>query len=120
MAALTLDTRDYVLMSLDAAFAPDLEQAIFMRLNIQRGKYWANPNLGSRFYLLRRAKDVSRNVLLCKQYADEALEDLMPDRVASIVTRATQTVQSRVDLHIEVTHLSGSQQTILYHVPVGN
>ena len=120
MAALTLNTRDYVLISLDAAFVPDLEQAVFMRLNMHRGKYWANPSLGSRFYLLKRAKDVSRNVLLCKQYADEALEDLVPDRAASIVTMATQTIQSRVDLHIAITHLSGEQQTILYHVPVGN
>ena len=120
MASLTLDTKDYVLISLDEAFADDVTQAVCMRLNIHRGKYWANPNLGSRFYLLRRAKDVKRNLLLAKQYAEEALADLVPARLKSVTVEASRKQAGRIDLKIVVTRLTGQQQTILYFVPVGN
>jgi hypothetical protein len=76
MAKIDIKTRDYIVESLDENFDVDLIQAIIMRLKIQRRKYWANPNLGSRLYLLRRSKDVPRNRLLAVQYAEEALEDL--------------------------------------------
>jgi len=119
MANIDLKTKDYVLMSLDAAFSKDEVQAICQRLNIHRRKYWANPNLGSRFYTLRRSKDVSRTIQTVKQYAEEALEGLVPNRFASILVNAVQTIKSQVDLNIEVTQLSGQKQTILYFVKVG-
>lgn len=119
MASLTNQTRDYILESLDAPFDADLWQAVLMRLNTQRGKYWANPNLGSRFYLMRRSKDVARNRLFAKQYADEALADLTPERVAAITTTVTQSEQSRIDLQIEITRLTGDKQSIIYFVKVG-
>jgi phage gp46-like protein len=119
MATLTNDSRDYVTASLDAEFAADSIAAIFMLLGIQRGKYWANPNIGNRFYLLQRSKDVPRMLLLCKQYADEALADLVPGRFKSIVVTTKKTMRSRIDLHIEATHLTGKKQTILYQVEVG-
>lgn len=119
MAKIDLKTSDYIVESLDENFNPELIQAIVMRLKIHRRKYWANPNLGSRLYLLRRSKDVPRNKLLAVQYADEALEDLIPSRVADIDVTASQSERSRLDLHIEVTLLTGQKQTILYFVPVG-
>ena len=119
MAKIDLKTNDYIVESLDENFNPELVQAIVTRLKIQRGKYWANPNLGSRLYLLRRSKDVPRNRLLAIQYAEEALEDLVPGRVADIDITASQSERSRLDLHIEVTLLTGQKQTIIYFVPVG-
>ena len=90
MARIDIKTRDYIVESLDENFSTDLLQAIILRLSIHRGKYWANPNLGSRFYLLRRSKDVPRIRLLAIQYAKEALEDLKPSRVADIEVTASQ------------------------------
>lgn len=120
MGTINLETKDYVLTSLDVAFHDDVVQAVCLRLNIHRGKYWADPNLGSRFYLLRRSKDVPRMIQLVKQYAEEALNDLIPSRLQSLVVSATQSVKSRVDLNIEITRLTGEKQTIPYFVAVGN
>jgi len=120
MANINLETKDYVLISLDAVFINDDIQSVCQRLNIKRGKYWADPNLGSRLHLLQRSKDLPRNVLLAKQYAEEALLDLVPGRFQSIVVNATQNLKSHVVLKIAVTKLSGQQQTIPYFVPVGN
>lgn len=119
MANINLETKDYVLLSLDAAFQHNDIESVCMRLGIHRGKYWANPNLGSRFYKLKRSKDVSRNVLLAKQYAEEALDDLVPDRFESIDVNASQKIRSQVDLTIDATRISGERMTIMYFVPVG-
>lgn len=119
MANINLETKDYVLLSLDAAFVNDDVQCVCQRLNIHRGKNWADLKIGSRFYLLKRSKDLARNVLLAKQYAEEALSDLVPGRFQSIVVNATQSAKSRVDLAIDVTRLTGDKQTIQYFVPVG-
>ena len=119
MAHLTTNTRDYIIESLDAPLDADLVQAVLMRLNVHRGKYWANPDIGSRFYLMRRAKDVPRNLLLAKQYADEALDDLVPARAQSIITTAQRIEKGRIDLHIEITRLTGEKQIIIYFIQVG-
>lgn len=119
MAEINLKTRDYVIESLNQKFDVSLIQAIIMRLLVHRGKYWANPNLGSRLHLLRRSKDVPRNLLLAEQYAYEALEDMEDSRVVNIDVTATQSEKSRIDLLIEITQLTGEKQSILYFVPVG-
>ena len=119
MATINLETKDYVLLSLDAAFGSDDVQCVCQRLGIHRGKYWANPNLGSRLYLLKRSKDLTRNILLAKQYAEEALLDLVPLRFESITVSAKQSEKSRVDLIIDAVRITGESQKIMYFVPVG-
>lgn len=119
MANLSVNTRDYVIASLDLPFDVELWQSVLMRLNTHRGGYWANPNLGSRFHLMRRSKDVARNRLIAKQYADEALRDLMPARVAAITTTVSQLEKGRINLKIEITRLTGDKQSIIYFVKVG-
>lgn len=119
MGVINLETKDYVLTSLDAAFNDDVVQSVCLRLNIHRGKYWKDPRLGSRFYTLRRSKDVPRLLQTAKQYAEEALSDLVPDRLAALVVNAKQTIQSRIDLDINITRLTGQTQTIQYFVSVG-
>lgn len=119
MGNINLETKDYILTSLDAAFSADVVQAICQRLNIHRGRYWANPNLGSRLYTLRRSKDVPRMLQLVKQYAEEALAELVPSRLDSISITTSQSIVSRIDLDIEVTRLTGESQKIQYFVAVG-
>ena len=119
MATIDLESKDYVLLSLDAAFINDDVQCVCQCLGIHRGKYWANSNLGSRLYLLSRSKDLPRNLLLAKQYAEEALEDLVPSRFESIAVSAKQSEKSRVDLTIDAVRITGESQKILYFVPVG-
>lgn len=119
MGTINLETKDYVLTSLDAAFNDDVVQVVCQRLNIHRGRYWADPNLGSRFYTLKRSKDVPRMLQIVKQYAEEALTDLVPNRLQDLVVSANQTIKSRIDLKIEITRLTGEKQTIPYFVAVG-
>ena len=119
MGTINLENKDYVLLSLDAAFGQDDVQCVCQRLNIHRGKYWADPKLGSRLYLLQRAKDLTRNVLLARLYAEEALIDLVPSRFQSIVVNASQHIHSRVDLSIDVIRLTGEKQSIPYFIAVG-
>ena len=119
MGTINLETKDYVLTSLDAAFNDDVVQCVCARLNIHRGRYWADPNLGSRLYTLKRSKDVTRMLQIVKQYAEEALADLIPNRLQALVVSTTQSIKSRIDLHIEITRLTGEKQTIQYFVTVG-
>ena len=119
MATIDLESKDYVLLSLDATFINDDVQCVCQRLGIHRGKYWANKNLGRRLYLLNRSKDLPRNLLLAKQYAQEALEDLVPSRFESITVAASQSEKSRVDLTIDAVRITGESQKIMYFVPVG-
>ena len=119
MGNINLETKDYVLMSLDSAFNDDVVQSACLRLNIHRYRYWADPNLGSRLYTLKRSKDVPRMLQIVKQYAEEALADLVPARLQSLIVSTTQTIKSRIDLSIEITRLTGERQTIQYFVPIG-
>ena len=119
MTVINLETKDYVLTSLDEAFNDDVVQAVCLRLNIHRGKYWGNPNLGSRFHTFRRSKDLPRILLLAKQYAEEALEDLVPGRFLDLNVSVQNSEVGRIDLLIEITRLNGQIGKILYFVPVG-
>lgn len=111
--------KDYVLQSLDDIFTKDEIQCIYNRLSIERGRYWANANLGSRLYLLKRSKDVKRNHLLAQQYAEEALIDLIPNRFEELEVTVEQNEIGRIELLIEITRLNRQISKILYFVPVG-
>ena len=56
---------------------------------------------------------------IVKQYAEEALTDLVPNRLQDLVVSSTQTIKSRIDLKIEITRLTGEKQTIPYFVAIG-
>lgn len=60
----------------------DLSNAIYLRITVPLGSYWADKTLGSKLYLLARTKDVERNKLLAVQYAKEALQPLLTDKRA--------------------------------------
>lgn len=119
MAKLDLYSKDYVPASLESDFSQDDVEVIKTRLTMHRGKWWRNKNLGSRLYQLAGSKDVKRNIRLAKQYADEALQDLVPARFLNIEVSAAQNESSRIDLKIEVTTLTGHKQNIIHFVQVG-
>ena len=119
MASTNLITKDYVLPSISAPFQDDIINVICQRLHIHRNKYWANPNLGSKLYTLRRSKDVPRISQLAKQYVQEALKDLVPTRLQSFEVQTSQTKTGQLDIDIDITLLTGHTQTIQYFVAVG-
>lgn len=55
----------------------DLGNAVYLRITVPLGSYWADPTLGSRLHLLNRTKDVARNRTLAIQYTKEALQPLI-------------------------------------------
>lgn len=57
----------------------DLSNAVYLRIMVPLGSYWADPSLGSKLHLLRRMKDLARNQALAIQYTREALQPLLAD-----------------------------------------
>jgi phage gp46-like protein len=54
-----------------------LQNAIYLRLEMPLGSWWADPSLGSRLHELSRCKDVSNIAVLARQYAQQALAQLL-------------------------------------------
>lgn len=117
MAKIDLITKDY--KNWEDKFDQDIIDVICQRLNIHRKKYWANPQLGSQLYTLRRSKDVLRVSQLAKQYVEEALKDLVPTRIQKLNVSTSRKMQGKLDIQIEITRLTGQTQTIQYFVAVG-
>lgn len=96
-----------------------LQNAVYLRLMIPLGSYWADPELGSLLYTLRREKDRPRIARLAVQYAREALQGLLDDgRAIAIDVTAEQPHDGRLLLLIEVTDAGGRTQTFQHHVQV--
>lgn len=114
-------TRDYVLLQGQAARDPanGLLNACYLRLTVELGSYWEDLTLGSKLYLLRREKDVSRAVVLAKQYAEQALAPLMPDRATQINVSTFRPGNGRLYLLIEVIAASGETLTFKHPISVG-
>ncbi|MEQ1412259.1 phage GP46 family protein [Acinetobacter indicus] len=119
MAEIDFQNKDYVLPSLNSAFTQDDIQSVLICLYQHRGQHFATPDQGSYLYKLRRSKDVERNKVLARQYAQQALEHMVPNRFRDIQVMAERKEQSRIDLTITLTKLSGQAQIIHYFVPVG-
>lgn len=66
----------------DGTRCNDISNAMYLRISVPLGSYWANPLLGSKLHLLRRAKDVERNKTLAIQWTKEALQGLIDDKRA--------------------------------------
>jgi phage gp46-like protein len=113
-------TRDYVLLSGAAQRDPNgLANAIYLRLSVRLGSYWADKTLGSQLYTLEREKDVARVGLLAKQYAEQALAPILADgRATSITVTTDQPHDGRLYLLIEVVAASGETLTFKYPVKV--
>ncbi|SDH81342.1 Mu-like prophage protein gp46 [Pseudomonas flavescens] len=96
-----------------------LQNAVYLRLMIPLGSYWADPDLGSLLYTLRREKDRARVSRLAVQYTRDALQGLLDDgRALSVEVTAEQPHNGRLLLLIEVADAGGRTQTFKHHVQV--
>jgi len=66
----------------DHIFIGDLSNAIYLRITVPLGSYWADPTLGSLLYTLAGKKYVPRNRSLAIQYATNALQPLIASKRA--------------------------------------
>lgn len=112
-------TRDYVLLAgaVQRDPAGGLANAIYMRLEVPLGSYWADKTLGSRLHELQREKDVTRVAILARQYAEQALAPILADGRATKITVTTQRAAGRLNLLIEVIAANG--QALAFQHPVG-
>ena len=96
-----------------------LQNAVYLRLTVPLGSWWADPTLGSRLYLLKREKDVARVRTLARQYAEQALQPIIDDgRASSITVTANHPANGRLILSIEVVQANGVILPFTHYVKV--
>ncbi|MCY1399561.1 Phage protein GP46 [compost metagenome] len=96
-----------------------LANAVYLRLTVPLGSWFADPALGSRLYELERSKDLSRIGVLACQYAEEALEPLTKDgRAQRIEVSVDQPGNGWLTLRIEVLDAGGRIHTFQHPVRV--
>lgn len=97
----------------------DLQNAVYLRLTVELGSWWADPTLGSRLYLLVREKDTAKKRLLAQQYAEQALQPIVDDgRASSITIIANHPVDGVLTLHISVMQSNNQLKTFTHNVRV--
>lgn len=119
MAKIDFESKDYELPSLNTEFTQDDIQSVLICLHQHRGQHFARPDQGSYLYKLRQSKDVERNKVLARQYSEQALAHMVPDRFRDIQITAERNTAHRIDLTISLIKLSGQAQIIHYFVQVG-
>ncbi|UPG87036.1 phage GP46 family protein [Luteibacter aegosomatis] len=96
-----------------------LANAVYLRLVVPLGSWWAAPTLGSRLHELQREKDVSRVRILARDYALDALKGLLSDgRASAIDVSVSSSSIGWLQLDIDVTEAGGQQQTFNHWVRV--
>lgn len=116
-------TNDYALESISALPIHGkgaLAEAAYLRLLTPKGSYFADIELGSELYKLKRSKDVPRNRRQAVRWATEALEPL---RKAYYLTDITVTAMDAANkgylvLQAILTTANGSQTTTTINVQV--
>lgn len=110
--------QDYQLAS--GRLTPDpaggLANAVYLRLMTPKGRYWAEPLLGSRLHELQRDKDVASKARLAQQYAEQALQPLLADGRANRIGVTVTRQPGRLLLAIEIVKPGG--QVITFQHPV--
>lgn len=95
-----------------------LENAVQMRLKTPLGAYLFAPTLGSKLHLLPR-KDSESTRALAEQYAYQALQPLVTDGRATVITAAATRKRSGwIDLSIHIEQASGDVATFEHPVKV--
>lgn len=69
----------------DNSRVTDLSNAVYLRITVPLGSYWADPKLGSKLYQLAGMKDVQRYKSLAIQYVRQALQPLIDSQRADRV-----------------------------------
>ncbi|MGQ8700612.1 phage GP46 family protein [Serratia marcescens] len=96
-----------------------LQNAVYLRLTVPLGSWWADSTLGSRLYLLKREKDVARVRTLARQYAEQALQPILDDgRASRITVTAQHPANGWLILLIEVEQSNGQIMPFTHRVSV--
>ncbi|MGQ7818833.1 phage GP46 family protein [Metapseudomonas furukawaii] len=96
-----------------------LANAVYLRLCIPLGSWWADPKLGSRLHELARSKDRQRVGVLAQQYAEDALAPLTAEgRAQSVTVSREQRGDGRLLLYIQVLEAGGRLTTFQHPVRV--
>ncbi|MCB5309205.1 phage GP46 family protein [Yersinia massiliensis] len=107
-------TRDYTGESIST-----LANAVYLRLMVPLGSWWADATLGSRLHELAREKDVSRVYTLARQYCEQALQSLIDDgRATAISVTSSRMKPGWLLLHIVVEIAPNQSQTFNHPVRV--
>ncbi len=112
---------DYVLASGQPKRDPaaGLATAIYLRLMVPLGSWWADVALGSRLHELAREKDLPRVAKLARQYAESALAPILEDgRAREIDITTEQPRIGRLHLRVEVLAAGGERLTFTHPVQV--
>jgi len=97
----------------------DLHNAVWLRLRIRKGSYWADPQMGSRLHTLARAKDTPQTRILARQYAEQALQPLLDDKRATALSVDVSAPDTGwLKLVITVTQAGGDVLTFTHPVKV--
>ncbi|TNL09030.1 hypothetical protein CYD30_14565 [Kosakonia cowanii] len=97
----------------------DLHNAVWLRLRIRKGTYWADSQMGSRLHELARAKDTPQTRTLARQYAEQALQPLIDDKRATAVDVVVTSPETGwLLLSITVTSAGGDVLTFRHPVKV--
>lgn len=94
--------------------ATDRRNNVFLSLAIDRGTFFANRDLGSRLYLLTRAKCTVRTEGLARDYAAEALAWLLETGRAAAIDIATSRNPEKGRIDMVVTVDWGDGQPVAY------
>ncbi len=86
-----------------------------------RRGHWADPTLGSRLWLLDRAKETDDVLARAQEYAQEALAWLVADGVARAVNVTAAFVQRGVlALTVTITLADRERYQDVFNLPIGN
>ncbi|WP_084621549.1 phage GP46 family protein [Luteibacter yeojuensis] len=97
----------------------DLRNAVYLRLQVPRGSWFGDKDLGSHMHLLRRAKATPRTLKLAIHYANDALAPLLADGRAQLIeVDGSFSRKNRLALRIIVTEPSGATHNFNHDVIV--
>lgn len=84
---------------------------ICLSLMVEKGKFFQNPEFGSRLHLLQRAKNTDQTAALAGEYCKEALQWLIDiGRASTVEVYAERDNElKRINLLAEVTQADGNQ-----------
>lgn len=116
-------TNDYTLEGMDALPSTGkraLAEAAYLRLLTPKGSYFADNDLGSELYKLKRSKDVPRNRRQAVRWALEALEPLRVPYYLNDITVTAMSADNKGYLSVQaiLTTADGSQITTTINVQV--
>jgi len=96
-----------------------LANAVYLRLMVPLGTWWADSAVGSRLHELQREKDLSRVAKLAEQYARQALQPLRDDgRASNVDVAAERAGAGWLRLQVDVVDAGGQRQTFEHLVRV--